>query len=81
MLGAVRRAAVPVMFVQAGNDYDLSPSYALAKELERLGKPYKLSIYPPYGVSIQDGHGGFCGRGTAVWGPDVLSFLAANLKN
>ena len=81
MINAVRRAAVPVMFVQAENDYDLTPSYTLAKELEKLGKPHKLSIYPPHGASVQEGHG-FCGgRGAAVWGPDVLAFLDAYLKN
>ena len=81
MVAAVRKATVPVMFVQAENDYDLSPSYALAKELGRLGKPHKLSVYPPFGTSVQDGHGGFCGRGLTVWGPDVLVFLDAALKN
>ena len=81
MVGAVRKAAVPVMFVQAENDYDLSPSYALAKEMAKLGKPHKLAVYPPFGTSVQDGHGGFCGRGVTVWGPDVLSFLDAALKN
>ena len=66
---------------RAENDYDLSPSYALAKELDKLGKPHKLAVYPPYGASVRDGHGGFCGRGEAVWGPDVLAFLEAALKN
>jgi hypothetical protein len=42
------------MFVQAENDYDLSPSYALAKALQAMGKPHKLAIYPPYGQSVQD---------------------------
>lgn len=81
MVAAVRKATVPVMFVQAENDYDVSPSYALAKELEKLGKPYKLAIYPPYGSSVREGHGGFCGRGDQVWGRDVLAFLEAALKN
>lgn len=82
MVRAVRKATVPVMFVQAENDYDLSPSYALAKELEKMGKPHKLSIYPAYGKTVQDGHGGFCFRGgAAVWGRDVLAFLDAYLKN
>lgn len=80
MITAARNAAVPVMLVQAENDYDLTPSYALAKELERAGKPYKLSIYPPHGESVREGHG-FCVRGTGVWGPDVLAFLDAYLKS
>lgn len=82
MVSAVRKAAVPVMFVQAENDYDLTPSYTLAKELDRLGKPHKLAVYPPFGTTVQDGHGGFCGgRGATVWGPEVLAFLDAALKN
>jgi dipeptidyl aminopeptidase/acylaminoacyl peptidase len=81
MIRAVRKATVPVMFVQAENDYDLSPSYALAKELEKTGKPHKLSIFPAYGNTVQDGHGGFCFRGVAAWGPDVLAFLDTYLKN
>jgi dienelactone hydrolase len=80
MITAARKAAVPVMFVQAENDYDLTPSYVLAKELERSGKPHKLSIYPPHGESVREGHG-FCVRGSRVWGHDVLSFLDAHLKN
>jgi len=81
MLAAVGKATVPVMFVQAENDYDLSPSHALAKELGKLGKPHKLVIYPPYGASVRDGHGGFCDRGEAVWGRDVLAFLDTALQN
>lgn len=81
MIGAVRKATIPVMFVQAKNDYDLAPSYTLSKELENMGKTYKLSIYPPYGKSVREGHGEFCSRGgAAVWGPDVLAFLDAAMK-
>ena len=81
MIAAVRKATVPVMFVQAENDYDVSPSYALAKELEKLGKPHKLAVYPPFGTSVRDGHGGFCFRAPEVWGADVLAFLDTYLKN
>jgi carboxymethylenebutenolidase len=74
---AVRKATIPVLFVQAENDYDLSPSRALAQELEKLGKPHKVVIFPPYGKSAADGHGGFCFRGGDVWGAEVFSFLAS----
>ena len=80
MLAAARKAGIPVMFVQAENDYDLTPSHALAKAMDKAGKPHRLSIYPPYGDSVRDGHG-FCVRGSAVWGRDVLSFLEAHLKH
>jgi dienelactone hydrolase len=72
---AVRQAAVPILFIQAENDYDLKPSLVLAKEMEKLGKPHKLAIFPPYGKTREEGHGGFCFRGTDVWGAEVLSFL------
>jgi carboxymethylenebutenolidase len=77
LLTAVRKATIPVLFVQAENDYDLSPSRALAQELEKLGKPHKVAIFPPYGRTAADGHGGFCNRGGDVWGTEVLSFLGS----
>jgi carboxymethylenebutenolidase len=81
MVDAVRKAAVPVMFVQAKNDYNTAPSYTLSREMEKLGKPYKLSIYPPYGNSVADGHGEFCSRsGATVWAAEVLAFLDSYLK-
>ena len=79
LLSAVRKASIPVMFVQAENDYDLTPSRVLSAELQQLGKPNKLAIFPPYGNSREEGHGGFCARATNVWGDEVLAFLAANL--
>jgi dienelactone hydrolase len=39
MVSAVRKATVPVMLVQAENDYDLSPSYALARSSESSASP------------------------------------------
>ena len=77
MVSAVRKATIPVMFIQAENDFDLGPSRTLAGELERLGKPHKLLLFPPYGDTRQEGHGGFCSQGGDVWGPVVFSFLDA----
>jgi carboxymethylenebutenolidase len=75
MVRAIRKATVPVLFVQAENDYDLGPSRTLARELEQLGKPHKLLIFPPYGNTHAEGHGVFCSQGANVWGPAVSSFL------
>ncbi|SRR5712692_4454657 len=80
LLSAVRKATIPILFVQAENDYDLGPSRALAKELERLGTPHKVAIFPPYGRTAADGHGGFCFEGGDVWGAEVLSFLASAMS-
>ena len=77
LIAAARRATVPVFLIQAQNDYDLSPSQVLSKEMESAGKPHKSVIYPPYGTSAAEGHGGFCFKGVDVWGKDVLAYLAA----
>jgi dipeptidyl aminopeptidase/acylaminoacyl peptidase len=75
MVRAVKKADIPVLFIQAENDYDLGPSRTLAAELDRLAKPHKLLMFPPYGNTRVEGHGGFCSQGTPAWGPAVLSFL------
>jgi dipeptidyl aminopeptidase/acylaminoacyl peptidase len=80
MVAAVRKATIPVMFVQAENDYDLGPSRTLAGELERLGKPHKLLIFPPYGNTHAEGHGVFCSQATSVWGAAVNSFLDTSME-
>jgi hypothetical protein len=36
-------------------------------------------VYPPFGTTKMDGHG-FCGRGTEVYGQDLLAFLNDALK-
>jgi dienelactone hydrolase len=77
--GAVRQAAVPILFIQAENDYNLTPTSVLAKEMEDLGKAHKRVIFPPYGKTHEEGHGGFCFGATEVWGDEVLSFLNATL--
>jgi len=79
LVRAARKATIPVMFVQAENDYDLTPSRVLSAELQQLGKPYKFAIFPPYGNTREEGHGAFCARASDVWGDEVLAFLAANL--
>jgi len=80
LVKAVKTATIPVLFIQAENDYDLGPSRTLADELEKLGKPHKLLIFPPYGQTHEEGHAGFCMQATNVWGPAVISFLDASMQ-
>jgi dipeptidyl aminopeptidase/acylaminoacyl peptidase len=80
MVTAIRKADIPVLFIQAENDYDLGPSRTLAGELEKLGKPHEMLIFPPYGSTREEGHGAFCSQGTGVWGPAVLKFIETHLK-
>jgi carboxymethylenebutenolidase len=79
LVRAIRKADIPVLFIQAENDYDLGPSQTLAHELDLLGKPHKLLIFPPYGNTRVEGHGLFCSQATNVWGPAVSSFLDASM--
>ena len=74
LLRAVRQAKMPVLFIQAENDYDLTPSRTLAHELEKLNKPQKILIFPSFGKTAQDGHE-FCVRGSEFWAAKVFSFL------
>ena len=80
MIRAVSKADIPVLFIQAENDYDLGPSKTLAGELERLSKPHNLLIFPPYGNTREEGHGVFCTQATNIWGPAVSSFLDASMS-
>ena len=75
---AVKHAQAPVLIVQAQNDYDLAPSRVLGPLLETAGNG-RAVVFPPFGTSEQDGHGGFACRreGLTVWGPTVLTFFKA----
>ncbi|HWX95060.1 MAG TPA: prolyl oligopeptidase family serine peptidase [Terriglobales bacterium] len=74
MTSAARNAKVPVFFIQAEGDYDLTPSRTLAKEMEKAGKAAMIHIYPAVGRTQQENHE-FCVHGVEVWGPDVVSFV------
>jgi carboxymethylenebutenolidase len=74
MTNAARKAKVPVLFIQAEGDYDLTPSRALSKEMEKAGKEATVHIYPSVGKTQQENHT-FCVHGVDVWGPDVVAFL------
>lgn len=78
---AVDNAKAPIFLIQAQNDYSVEPSHALTREAEKKHKDFQSRIYPAFGSKPQDGHWGFCTRGSDVWGSDVLSFLAAHTKS
>lgn len=76
LVRAVKNAKAPVLLLQAANDFSLEPSRVLGGELARSGMHSAAKVYPAYGTSHDDGHGGFCRRATDVWGADVLTFLS-----
>jgi carboxymethylenebutenolidase len=74
MTQSVRNSRAPILFFQAENDYDLSPSRTLSAAMKDAGKISKMKIYPPFGKSAQDGHS-FAYLGSSVWADDVFHFL------
>jgi dienelactone hydrolase len=71
---AVRRISAPVFFIYTANDYSTAPGKALAAEMQRLGKPHRLKIYPAFGGSAREGHN-FLFRTVNTWESDVFGFL------
>jgi carboxymethylenebutenolidase len=71
--GRMKDIKVPVYFIQAENDFSIKPSLELSQELKRLGKPYEIKIYPPYGSEPMDGHA-FIDQFN-FWGKDVFPRL------
>ena len=74
MTKAARDAKVAVFFIQAEGDYDLAPSRALSKEMEKGGRPFQIHIYSSVGHSQQENHS-LCVHNVDVWGTDVLTFV------
>ena len=78
LLTAVGKATAPILFIQAANDYSTAASRDLARELERLQKPYIVKIYPPVGKSAEDGHN-LIYTDISLWEDDVFKFLDEGL--
>jgi carboxymethylenebutenolidase len=78
---AARNARVPVMFVQAENDFSTAPSTVLSEEMRAAKKTTAVKLYPANGTSPMEGHH-FCAGGKhPLWGDDVLAFLNQNQVN
>jgi dipeptidyl aminopeptidase/acylaminoacyl peptidase len=80
MTHAVRNARAPVLFFQAENDFDLTPTSVLSAAMKAAGKESRVLIYPPSGTSARDGHS-FAYRGSATWFEDVLQFLERHCRS
>jgi dienelactone hydrolase len=74
LIAAVGRTTVPTFFIEAENDYSIAPAKVLSAEMERLGKPQRIKIYPPVGQTADDGHG-FIFLKVGWWEHDVFDFL------
>jgi len=76
---AVVNVTTPVMFVHAENDYSTAPGRVLSADMQRLGKPHVLKMYPPFGPDTRAGHNFLFGS-VRSWEADVFAFLDANTR-
>ena len=79
LLAAIRKTNAAIMLTHAENDYDTSAGRALAEELDRLHKSCVLKIYPPVGLTQDDGHG-MLYTDIPAWETDVFGFLDLHVK-
>jgi carboxymethylenebutenolidase len=79
LIAAVRHAP-PAFFVHAANDYSTASGRALAAEMQRLGRPHGLKIYPAAGRTAREGHNFVFGN-LALWEADVFAFLDSQLQH
>jgi carboxymethylenebutenolidase len=78
---AVRGAKAPIFLAQAQNDFSLGPSELLGPIVRAKGAPNDAKIYPAFGNTPQQGHGGFAVRGgIPIWSADVFAFLDKVMK-
>jgi carboxymethylenebutenolidase len=76
LMTAARNAGAPIYLAQAQNDYSLGPSEVLGPVIRAKGGLNDAKVYPAFGSTPQQGHGGFAvGGGVPVWSPDVFAFL------
>jgi len=80
LLAAADEATVPIILIQAANDYSTVSGQALANELDRLHKPHLLKVYPPVGHTSEDGHN-FLYLAIPQWEDDVFGFLDKHVRH
>ena len=80
LLKAVDGINIPVFLIHPEKDASVGPGYTLGQEFQKLGKPYGLKIYPPFGPADEQGHCFGGAKGHHIWAPDVLWFLSNTVK-
>lgn len=79
LLDAAGKARVPVLLMQAENDYDLTPSRQIAEAMSKAGHAHEVQFFPPFGSNTAEGHS-FGYFGSLVWGERVIQFLRQTMK-
>jgi hypothetical protein len=72
---------MPVFIIHPAKDASLLPGQTLAKEFQRLGKPFEMKIYPDtVGTPEQQAHCFGGARGNEIWQADVLAFFQKYIR-
>ena len=79
MVRAVHGSALPILILQAANDFNTDPSQVLGQVNTLTGRPPRIHVYPPFGKTPEEGHLGFCTQAGDIWGPEVFDFLRESL--
>lgn len=80
LISAIHNTTAAIMLTHAENDFGTTAGSALAAELKRLHKPHVLKIYPPVGLTADDGHN-MLYEDIPAWESDVFEFLDQHLKD
>jgi dienelactone hydrolase len=80
LISAIHNTNAAIMLTHAENDFDTTAGRSLAAELERVHKPYILKIYPPVGLTPDDGHN-MLYENIPAWEVDVFEFLDQHVKH
>jgi len=79
LINAIHNTNAAIMLTHAENDFGTTAGSALAAELKRLHKPFVLKIYPPVGLTSDDGHNNLY-ENIPAWESDVFEFLDQHVK-
>src|SRR5258708_17956093 len=80
LIKAVDGINMPVFLLHPEKDANVAPGYVLGQEFQRLGKPYGLEIYPPFGPSGEKEPWFRGPEGYYTCGPEVLRFFSNTLR-
>jgi len=80
LIAAAGKIKAPVLLMHAANDYSTASGKALAEEMQRLGKPHELKLYPAVGKTADEGHN-FLFHSVRTWETDVFTFLDRHVKH
>ena len=79
LIASLPHIQAPVFFIHAANDYSINPGTVMDATLAQLGRRHRLKIYPPIGVTPDDGHD-FPLSGVKIWEPEVFAFLRETMR-